>query len=228
MKEERRRRFIAFFTRRYGDDRARFMLDTGFTKGRVSQLFDAAQPFGELAGKRIAEALSLPSDYFERDAPTQPEAAPVPAPLAGARLDNIEPGPDTKGLVPLISWVQAGMWAESCDVLELHEVERWLECPVPHSKCTAALRVRGDSMTAPIGAARTYPEGVIIYVDFEKKSPVNGQRIVAKIDGGSEVTFKVFKEEDGRRWLQPLNPMHEPIRDEFKVLGMVIGTWIEE
>jgi SOS-response transcriptional repressor LexA len=83
-------------------------------------------------------------------------------------------------------------------------------------------------MAAPIGAARTYPEGVIIYVDFEKKSPVNGQRIVAKIDGGSEVTFKVFKEEDGRRWLQPLNSMHQPIYDKFKALGTVIGTWIEE
>lgn len=155
-------------------------------------------------------------------------ANPLKEPNMQFKLDNVELGPETKGLVPLISWVQAGAWAESCDVLELHEVEKWLECPAPHSKCTAALRVRGDSMTAPIGAAKTYPEGVIIYVDFEKKSPVNGQRIVAKIDGGEEVTFKVFKQEDGRTWLQPLNPMHEPIRDEFKVLGTVIGTWIEE
>lgn len=83
-------------------------------------------------------------------------------------------------------------------------------------------------MTAPLGAARSYPEGVIIYVDFEQKSPINGQRIVAKTDGGNEVTFKVFKDEDGRRWLQPLNPMHQPIYEKFKVLGTVIGTWIEE
>jgi SOS-response transcriptional repressor LexA len=141
---------------------------------------------------------------------------------------NVELGPDIKGEVPLISWVQAGPWSESCNVLDLADVERWLLCPVPHSKCTAALRVRGDSMTAPLGAPRSYPEGCFIFVDFEKKSPVNGQRIIAKINGDDGVTFKVFKEEDGRKWLQPLNPMHEPIRDEFKVLGTVIGTWLDE
>jgi SOS-response transcriptional repressor LexA len=42
------------------------------------------------------------------------------------------------------------------------------------------------------------------------------------------VTFKVYKEEDGRRWLQPLNAAHEPIRDEFRVIGTVIGKWEDE
>jgi SOS-response transcriptional repressor LexA len=144
------------------------------------------------------------------------------------RSRDLAPGPESRGKVPLISWVQAGAWAESCDVLEMHEVERWLDCFVPHSECTAALRVRGDSMTALTGASKSYPEGSIIFVDFEKKCPINGQRIVAKIDGGNEVTFKVFKDEDGRKWLQPLNPSHEPIRDPFKVLGTVIGKWEDE
>jgi SOS-response transcriptional repressor LexA len=150
------------------------------------------------------------------------------SPPSSKTTSNVEPGPDTRGLVPLISWVQAGAWADSCDVLELHEVERWLECPVAHSECTAALRVRGDSMTAPPGAQKTYPEGVIIYVDFERKSPTNGQRIVAKLANDDGVTFKTFKNEDGRKWLQPLNPMHQPIYDQFKVLGTVIGKWEDE
>lgn len=81
-------------------------------------------------------------------------------------------------------------------------------------------------MTAPYG--KSYPEGSIIVVEPERRSPVNGERIIAKLVGTNEVTFKVFKEEDGRRWLQPLNPVHLPIRDEFKVIGTVVGQWQDD
>lgn len=154
----------------------------------------------------------------------------------GSRLDpgdsavsaELEPGPDIRGKVPVISWVQAGDWNGANDPLPVGDAERWLECPVSHSDRTYALRVRGDSMTAPFGASRTYPEGCIIFVDPLLRSPVNGQRIIAKLEGSDEVTFKVFKHEDGRVWLQPLNPMHPAIFDPFKVLGTVIGKWEDE
>lgn len=150
---------------------------------------------------------------------------PMAAAVAPSGSSNVEPGPDVKGRVPLVSWVQAGAWCEACTPVDVSEVERWLDCPVPHSKSTFVLRVRGDSMTAPTGNARTYPEGCLIFVDPERRAPVNGDRIVACLVGSNEVTFKVFKDEDGRRWLQPLNPSHEPIRQPFKVLGTVIGKW---
>lgn len=94
-----------------------------------------------------------------------------------------------------------------------------------HSKGSYVLRVKGDSMTAPYG--RTYPQGSLIFVDPEKRSPTNGDRIIAKLEGEDEVTFKIYKNEDGRQWLQPLNPSHEPIRQPFRVLGTVIGKWEE-
>jgi len=100
-----------------------------------------------------------------------------------------------------------------------------MDCPVIHSASTFALRVRGDSMTAPYGNSRTYPEGCIIFVDPERRTPTNGDRIVACLPDTNEVTFKVYKNEDGRQWLQPLNPAHEPIRAAFFVLGTVIGKW---
>ena len=139
---------------------------------------------------------------------------------------NVERGPTRTGDVPLIDWITAGTWEPATDALPPGAAERWLPCVVRHSDQTFALTVRGDSMTAPYG--RSYPEGCIIYVDPELRSPVNGQRIVARMDHTHNVTFKVFKEEDGRRWLQPLNPSHLPLTEPFHVVGAVIGTWTDE
>lgn len=148
------------------------------------------------------------------------------------RPSNIEEAPSTRGLVPLISWVQAGAWCEVVDVAEVrepapdyHNSSTYLPCPAPHSPSTFALRVKGDSMTAPYG--RSYPDGCIIYVDPERRSPVNGDRIVACLmdAGDHEVTFKIYKNEDGRQWLAPLNTQHPPLFERFTVLGTVIGKW---
>ena len=142
------------------------------------------------------------------------------------KTDNVQPGPNIKGVVPLISRIQAGSWDDAADPLQPGEAEAWLPCIASHSPSSYALRVSGDSMTAPYG--RTYPEGSIIFVDPERKSPANGERIVAKLNGSAEVTFKVYKNEDGKQWLQPLNPQHQSIRDEFSILGTVIGKWEDE
>lgn len=165
----------------------------------------------------IADALGTTPEYLQTGAnPT--------------KKSNIELGPDIRGAVPLINWVQAGAWCEVIDVAEVrepapnyHDSSTYLPCPVPHSPTTFALRVKGDSMTAPYG--RSYPEGCIIFVDPERRSPVNGDRIVACLADSNEVTFKVYKNEDGRRWLQPLNPLHQPLHDRFSVLGTVLGKW---
>lgn len=171
----------------------------------------------------IADALGTTPEYLQTGAnPT--------------KKSNVELGPDIRGAVPLISWVQAGQWCEAaqpeqqawgvaaCERQPIYmQSETYLPCPVPHSPTTFALRVKGDSMTAPYG--RSYPEGCIIFVDPERRSPVNGDRIVACLADSNEVTFKVFKHEDGRRWLHPLNPAHQPLHERFSVLGTVLGKW---
>lgn len=141
-------------------------------------------------------------------------------------FENTEPAQDVGRVVPLISWIRAGSWGEASDPYSPGEADAWVATMKPTSARAYALRVRGTSMTAPHG--KSYPEGSLIIVEPERRSPVNGERIIAKLEGSAEVTFKVFKEEDGRRWLLPLNPQHEPIREPFKVLGTVIGMWVDE
>lgn len=141
-------------------------------------------------------------------------------------LKNTEEAPDIRGLVPLISWVAAGAFDVANDPLQPGDAEDWLPMPKRNGKHTYALRVRGDSMTAPHG--KSYPDGCIIFVDPEKRSPSTGDRIIAKLEGTDEVTFKQFVSDAGRIWLKALNPTYPPIVEPFKVLGTIIGKWEDE
>lgn len=150
-----------------------------------------------------------------------PSSSIKPAP---SHVDsNVAPGPDIRGRVPLISWVHAGVWDEAIDIYEPGYAEEWLPILQNGGSHAYALRVEGDSMTA--GYGKSYPDGTIIIVNPDRRSPATGQRIIAKLKGSNKVTFKVYVEEDGRRWLKPLNPMHPPIYDEFAVLGTVVAKY---
>lgn len=141
--------------------------------------------------------------------------------------NSLEPGPDVQGMVPLISWVQAGKFSEVSDPFPPGTADEWYPYPRRRGvKSIVALRVKGDSMTAPYG--KSYPEGSIIFVDLEQRTPITGQRVIAKLKDEEEATFKVFVSESGRKWLKPLNPQHPPLTVPFRVVGTVVGKWEDE
>ena len=144
------------------------------------------------------------------------EAVREPQSVYAAGLD-----PRIAGKVPLISWVQAGQADLAIDLFAPGDADEWYYCNARHSEQTYALRVRGDSMTAPYG--RSYPDGCIIFVDPEKRGDVAlGDPIIAKISGVDAATFKALARDDGRAFLKPLNPQYPPLFDEFRPLGKVI------
>lgn len=210
MDNIRRQRLAQLIRTDYNNSRGELSRACGLSAGRITQLLDPGEAFGERAARSLESKLALPARWLDQDPAVQ----------------NTEPLPALQRGVPLISWIQAGRWNDAGDPFEPGQAEAWIPSVKPHGSRAFALRVRGDSMTAPHG--KSYPEGCIIIVEPERRSPVNGERIVAKLQGSNEVTFKVFKEEDGRRWLHPLNPSHEPIRQPFSVLGTVIGKWEDD
>jgi len=137
--------------------------------------------------------------------------------------------PIKSGFVPLISWVSAGIWCEAIDSYAVGDAEEWMHCPEKHSDNTYALRVRGDSMTNPIPSQPSYPEGCIIYVD-PKVQVHNGCRVIAKLPGINEATFKEYREDGGKRYLKPLNPQYPMVEifDNTLLCGVIIGKYISE
>lgn len=51
---------------RFKGDRGKFLQESGLTKGRLSQLLDPEEPFGEVAARRLEERLTLEPGYFDK------------------------------------------------------------------------------------------------------------------------------------------------------------------
>ena len=137
---------------------------------------------------------------------------------------NTEAGPDIRGMVPLISWVQAGAWREVIDNFAPGVADEWLPCPVCHSPSTFVLRVRGESMLNPQGRP-SFHEGDLIFVDPERLAE-HGSLVVVRLDDSKEATFKRLVVEGDKRYLKALNPAWpEPmikINGNATICGVVI------
>jgi len=141
-------------------------------------------------------------------------------------IKNVEPGPDITGRVPLISWVQAGSWAEVIDNHAPGDAEDWLLTTARVGRHAFALRVQGDSMTAPHGIS--IPEGSIVIIDPDQHCD-NGNIVVARLEDSMEATLKKLVIDGNQRFLKPLNPAYPviPINGNCKIIGRAIKVEFE-
>lgn len=117
---------------------------------------------------------------------------------------NVSESLRIKGLVPVVSWVQAGSWCEVSDIYAVGDAEEWLPCPAYHGPRTFALRVRGLSMHNP-NERHSFNDGDIIFVDPDRPAQ-HRSLVVAKLTDTQEATFKQLLIEDDKRFLMALNP----------------------
>ena len=131
--------------------------------------------------------------------------------------------------VPLIGWDKLSSYIEG-EVMEKHgEAEDWIYCPVQCAKSTFALRVKGDHMESPYPGKKSYLDGQIIFVDPTAEVK-NGSRVISRRLDSTEATFKEYFEDDGKKYLKPINPQYPTveINNETIIIGVVIGSFVAE
>ena len=191
----------------------------GVTKSAISQLETGIT--SSIDGVKLlllAEKLNKSAQWFATGVNDDPPKYQV---------TNAHEALITKELVPLISWVNAGVFCEIIDNYQPGVADEWLPCPSKHSTSTYALKVQGDSMTAPHG--RSYPEGTIIFCDPMIEA-TSGCRVIAKRPNSEEATFKEYRIVDGIHYLKPLNVAYETIKieDDTRVCAVIIGSYYPE
>lgn len=76
MKDLRRKRLAELLNGpRFNGDRAALYQAAGITKGRLTQLLDAKEPFGDVAANNLCESLNLPKGWFDSATATITEHA---------------------------------------------------------------------------------------------------------------------------------------------------------
>ncbi len=125
--------------------------------------------------------------------------------------------------IPVISWVQAGVWNDTgCDDPAMTCTE-WMETSAGVSEHAFALIVRGDSMTNS-NNPRSIQDGAKVVVEpiFDPEQ-LNRKIVVAMLEGSSEATIKEFIQDGPVKFLKPLNPAYPSmqINGNCRVVGVV-------
>jgi len=141
--------------------------------------------------------------------------------LYGGTGDNVAPGPVMVGMVPQISWVQAGSFTEVCFIDLDPDSTDWYPRPPGCGPNTYALKVVGESMLDK------YPPGRIIFIDPDVV-PLSGDDVIAVMTETGEATFKRYIEEPGAgRMLKALNPAWKDpyieINGNCRITGVVMA-----
>lgn len=126
--------------------------------------------------------------------------------------------------VPLISWVEAGSFAEAVDSYARGTGARMIQTSMKVGRLAYALEVHGNSMLNTRDDRRSFPNGTVIVVDPARELR-SGSMIIARLADEAETTFKQYIEDAGRRLLVPLNQQFPviPIDQPMTYCGTVVG-----
>ena len=125
---------------------------------------------------------------------------------------------------PLISWIAAGSWAESCDSSHFNSSAEMISSDVHAGEHGYWLEVQGDSMTPDRGNGFT--PGMRVLVQPEGFDLVNGKFYIALLGTTGETTLKQYVRDSGISYLKPLNSDYKMIiiDDDVQIIGRVVDV----
>lgn len=195
---------------RFDGSQAAFSRAIEKAPAQINQLLTGYRSLGDGMARHIEIKLNLPTGYFDGS--------------TTAIIDhNITPAPAPRGIIPVISLVQAGAWAEIVDNFEPGTAEEWVPSFGNHSKHAFAVRVEGISMQNH-GHKESFDPGDIVLVDPDLPAD-NGALVIVRLDDRNEATFKKLHIEGTEKYLVPLNPNWPekiiPINGNATICGIV-------
>jgi SOS-response transcriptional repressor LexA len=123
------------------------------------------------------------------------------------------------GMLPLITWEQAGSWSGKVDSSQVGE---WLPCQLEHGPNAYYVEIVGDSM-ADASDPRSFREGHIVGVDPDRAAE-HRSFVVVQYNDATPVLRQLIVEGD-TRMLKALNPewpnRFGAMREDHKILGVV-------
>lgn len=180
--------------------------------GNISRLERDLQGFSPQLLSKIADALSVPvSELFSDDSPASPH-------------QNMEMAQPDIHRIPVISYVQAGVWTAPNEIRECDGNMAYITTDLELGERAFAIVIRGNSMEPE------FTEGDLVLIDPDE--PLHpGDFVVAK-NGEEEATFKKYRPrgygEDGQEIfeLAPLNDDYPTMRSDRQHI-LIIGTMVE-
>lgn len=137
---------------------------------------------------------------------------------------NVVPASVGLRQIPIISYVQAGCWTESCECRAMDGSIETITTDLDLGSMAFALEVRGDSMAPEI------LEGDVVVID-PGVDPLPGDYVVAK-NGSHEATLKQYRprgtNDQGQEYFElvPINPVYPAMRSDHHHVT-IIGVMME-
>lgn len=193
----------------YGGSQANFAKAAGLTEGRVSQLLDPNQSFGERSARNIASELRLGDRYFE-------EGFGFAADLQVQ--SNVEPALELKKSrrVPITGSVKGG---DDGYLVQDNGTDGWVDYWTGDPRAYA-LRVRGDSMHPRYRSG----EFVVVTPSIEAQP---GRDVVVMLKNGKCLLKELGWMRDDEVQLRSINNGYTPMTvmvDEIESICRVAGA----
>lgn len=236
MKELRRKRLNELLASpRFRGDREKFCQDADITNGRLSQLLDPDEPFGDVAAKNLVKKLDLQDDYFttitgtvtaRQDDATTTHAESTLSPILAWEHEDDLPQGEYVFIPRLDIHLSAGNGREQVEfefVKKQPQAFRadWIRLEKLNPSKLACMKVDGDSMESLLFHGET------VVIDISQNTVRDGKVYAIWYDGGERVK-RLWKLPGGGLRIKSDNANHPTIEvlpehaDSVRILGRVV------